>query len=91
MAKVKNTFNLSKHEAFKINTPSGSYEIPALEALAYEDWKDVAAVSNGNDIGALIRAYKEFFLRVCPALASEGIGDSQWVLLGRAYMTYMGE
>lgn len=91
MAKVKNSFNLSKHELFTINTPSGSYEIPALETLAYDDWKDVAAVSNGKDVRALIRAYKEFFLRVCPALVNEGIGDSQWVQLGNAYMAYMGE
>ena len=70
MAKVKNTFNLSKHEPFTINTPSGSYEIPALETLAYDDWKDVATVSNGKDVLALIRLLRELMKEDTKTLAA---------------------
>ena len=91
MAKRK-TFKLKHHEPFEIEGELGTYEIPPLEKMAYDDWKDVAALLNGDaDMGNMLEAYKSFFLNVCPDIANEEIGDNQWLQLGSAYFESMGE
>lgn len=91
MAKSKNTFTLKAHEPFKFIGSNGEYEIPPLEALTYDEWKDVAQISGTTDPRRVLDVYKAFFLRVCPELESEPIGDNQWLQFGSAYFEAMGE
>lgn len=90
MAK-KNSFKLKHHEPFIFEGDHGEYQIPPLERLAYEDWKDVSSLTEETDTKRTLDVYKEFFLRVCPQLADEEIGDNQWLQLGSVYFTAMGE
>ncbi len=87
----KGSFVLKSHPAFTFVGEKGEYEIQALDSLAYDDWKEVASLGNSNDIKKILDAYKEFFLRVCPDLAQETIGDNQWLQFGNAYFEAMGE
>ena len=88
---AKSLFKLKHHEPFVFDGDNGKYEIPPLENLAYDDWKDVAALTGETDIKKLLDAYKAFFLAVCPELASEKIGDNQWLQFGNVYFEAMGE
>lgn len=92
MAK-KNRFKLSHNEPFFFEGDKGEYEIPPLDKLTYEDWKTVAELTNKKDVdtGVVLDAYKEFFLRICPELENEAIGDNQWFQFGTAYFRAMGE
>ena len=92
MAK-KNSFKLRHHEPFTFEGDHGTYEIPPLERLSYEQWKDVAVVSTNADAKPeiVLTAYKEFFLNVCPDLKGEDIGDNQWFQFGNLYFESMGE
>lgn len=92
MAKKKG-FKLTHHEPFVFYGDKGDYEIPPLEKLTYEQWKDVGAVATNADSkpGVILGAYKEFFLNVCPELKNEDIGDNQWFQFGSAYFEAMGE
>lgn len=90
MAK-KNSFKLIHHMPFTFEGDHGTYEIPPLEKLAYDEWKDVAALANGADAKQTLDAYKEFFLLICPNLEKEEIGDNQWLQFGSAYFESMGE
>ena len=86
-------FKLKRHDPFIVEGDHGDHEIPPLEKLSYEQWKEVAAISMNSESkpGIILAAYKEFFLRVCPELADEEIGDNQWMQLGAAYFEAMGE
>lgn len=88
---AKNRFKLKKHEPFIFEGEKGEYELPPLEKLAYDEWKDIAGLANGAEPKQMIDAYKEFFLRICPDLANEEIGDNQWLQFGSAYFESMGE
>lgn len=92
MAKKKR-FKLTHHEPFVFEGDKGEYEIPPLEKLTYAQWKDVAAIATGEEVdpGVLLVAYKAFFLKVCPELENEEVGDNQWIQLGSAYFEAMGE
>ena len=91
MAK-KHKFKLVHKEPFIFEGDNGELTIPALDSLAYDDWKDVAALTDGDaDMKQLLDAYKAFFLRVCPELGEERIGDNQWLQLGSMYFEAMGE
>lgn len=88
---ARNSFKLKHHEPFTFEGDKGTYKIPPLEELAYEDWKDVAGLTRGSDMKKTLDAYKAFFLRVCPDLEQEAIGDNQWLQLGGIYFRAMGE
>ena len=92
MAKNKR-FKLTHHEPFVFEGDKGEYEIPPLEKLTYDQWKNVAAIATGAEVdpGVLLAAYKAFFLKVCPELESEEVGDNQWIQFGSAYFEAMGE
>lgn len=92
MAKKKG-FKLTHHEPFVFYGDNGEYEIPPLEKLTFEEWKDVAELVTHDDTDTklILDSYKEFFLRICPDLANEEIGDNQWLQFGSAYFTSMGE
>lgn len=93
MAKVKR-FKLVHHEPFIFEGDNGEYQIPPLEQLTYDDWKDVAdLLTNGakTDTKKLLDAYKTFFAKACPELENESIGDNQWLQLGSVYFDAMGE
>lgn len=91
MAKVKR-FKLVHHEPFIVDGEHGEYTIPPLDKVAFADWKDVAALADGKaTMEQMLTEYKAFFLRVCPDLADEEIGDNQWLQLGGAYFEAMGE
>lgn len=90
MAK-RNTFTLKTHEPFTFIGKNGTYEVPPLEELTYDEWKDVAELANGADNRRILEAYKAFFLAICPDLANEKIGDNQWLQFGSAYFESMGE
>ena len=89
----KKKFKLVHHEPFLFEGDRGEYEIPPLEKLAFEDWRDVAEIVTKNeaDTKTILDAYKNFFLNVCPGLAEEAIGDNQWLQFGSAYFEAMGE
>lgn len=87
MAKYK----LKHHEAFEFEGDKGTYTIPPLEQLAYDEWKGVASLANGADARQMLEAYKSFFLAICPELKEEEIGDNQWLQFGTAYFESMGE
>lgn len=92
MAKSKNVFTLKSHDAFRLIGKNGEYEIPPLEELTYDQWKDVAELADGKaDNRRILDAYKAFFLAVCPELENEKIGDNQWLQFGSAYFESMGE
>ena len=84
-------FKLKHHEPFIFEGDNGKYEIPPLEKLSYEQWKDVAELANGADTKQMLDAYKAFFLNVCPELGNEKIGDNQWLQFGSMYFEAMGE
>ncbi len=88
---AKNSFKLKHHEPFKFEGDHGTYLIQPLEKLTYDEWKDVAALAEGADTKMMLDAYKEFFLRVCPDLEKEDIGDNQWLQFGSLYFESMGE
>lgn len=92
MAKKKG-FKLTHHEPFTFIGDNGEYEIPPLDKLTYEDWKDVAEITAGKsaDTKQILDGYKDFFLKVCPDLKNEEIGDNQWLQFGTAYFEAMGE
>ena len=91
--KVQHGFKLKHNEPFMFYGDKGEYEIPPLEKLAYDDWKDMAGILTGNrgDTKMILDSYKEFFLRICPDLEKEEIGDNQWLQFGSAYLESMGE
>lgn len=84
-------FKLTKHEPFVIEGVHGSYEIPPLENLEYEDWKGIAEASQQSDFKKKLDAFREFFIRICPDLEKEGLADNQCMALGTAYMMDMGK
>ena len=84
-------FKLTHHEPFVFEGLKGSYEIPPLEKLTCDQWKDVAELSTGATTKQTLDAYKAFFLLVCPDLENEEIGDNQWLQFGSAYFESMGE
>lgn len=84
------TFKLKKHDPFVIEGEHGKYEIPPLDSLEYDAWKDMATASKG-DVKTQINACKAFFLGVCPPLANENIGDYNWMIIGKKYLEIMGE
>lgn len=86
-------FKLKHHEPFIFEGDNGSYSIPPLEELTYDQWKGVASVSTNADADAriILAAYKTFFLEVCPDLENEKIGDNQWLQFGSLYFESMGE
>ena len=88
---MANKFKLTHHKPFIFEGDNGTYEIPPLEKLSYDQWKDVAALANGADNKAILDAYREFFLLICPELGDEEIGDNQWLQFGSAYFESMGE
>lgn len=93
MAKVKK-FKLVHHEPFIFEGDNGEHRIPPLEQLTYEDWKDVAELLAGTgktDTKKLLDSYKSFFIKACPDLADEEIGDNQWLQFGSVYFEAMGE
>lgn len=91
MAKTKR-FKLVHHEPFIFEGDNGEHTIPPLERLAYDDWKEVAELADGNtSTKKMLDAYKKFFLKVCPELADEDIGDNQWLQFGSVYFEAMGE
>lgn len=92
MAKKKR-FKLTHHEPFVFEGDMGEYEIPPLEKMTYDQWKDVAAIATGAEVdpGILLAGYKEFFLKACPEIENEEIGDNQWLQFGSAYFESMGE
>ena len=93
MAKAKK-FKLVHHDPFIFEGDNGVYEIPPLEQLTYDDWKDVAELLAGTsktDTRKLLESYKSFFLNACPDLANENIGDNQWLQFGSMYFEAMGE
>ncbi len=92
MAKAKK-FKLTYHEPFVFDGANGEHVIPQLEKIPYEQWKDIGALGmkTETDPGALLSAYRDFFISVCPELADEEIGDNQWMQLGNAYFEAMGE
>lgn len=91
MAKVKR-FKLKHHDPFIIDGDNGEHAIPPLEKIAFTDWKDVAALADGKaTMEQMLAEYKAFFLKVCPDLEDEQIGDNQWLQLGGAYFEAMGE
>lgn len=92
MAKKKNEFRLVHYEPFVFVGDNGSYKIPPLDRLTYEDWKEVAELTTNNaTTKQMLKAYKAFFLGVCPELSNEQIGDNQWLQFGSAYFESMGE
>ena len=91
MAKTKR-FKLVHHDPFIFEGDNGEHTIPPLDRLAYDDWKDVADLANGSaSTKKMLEAYKTFFLKVCPELADEDIGDNQWLQFGSVYFEAMGE
>lgn len=86
-------FKLTHHKPFIFEGDNGKYEIPPLEELTYDQWNEVATTTmNANaDPRVILAAYKTFFLKVCPELESEKIGDNQWLQFGNAYFESMGE
>lgn len=84
-------FILKHHKPFIFKGDNGEYQIPPLEELSYDSWKDVAALANGADTKQILDAYKAFFLEVCPDLSKEKIGDNQWIQFGSMYFDSMGE
>ena len=92
MAKKKG-FKLTHHDPFVFYGDKGEHEIPPLEKLTFDDWKDVAELVSNDDTDTklILDSYKEFFLRICPDLGKEEIGDNQWLQFGSAYFTSMGE
>lgn len=90
--KKRETFKLKHKEPFAVECDGGTvYEIPPLDRLAYEDWADISQLGDDADTKMVIDTYRAFFLRVCPDLEGEDIGDNQWVILGRGYLEAMGE
>ena len=93
MAKQKR-FKLVHHEPFVFEGDKGEYSIPPLEELTYDDWKEVAGLltdTSKTDTKKLLDSYKSFFLKACPDLAEEAIGDNQWLQFGSVYFEAMGE
>ena len=92
MAKPKG-FKLKHNDPFIFYGDKGNYELPPLEDLGYDDWKDIADLTTKSDVDTkmLLEAYKEFFPRICPELSAEKIGDNQWLQFGNAYFDAMGE
>ena len=90
---AKHSYKLKHHKPFTFEGEAGTYEIPPMEKLPWEQLKGVAAVSMNADIDQdiVLAAYKEFFLNVCPELKNEDIGDIQWLQFGNAYFESMGE
>lgn len=84
-------FKITKHEPFEVEGVHGTYSIPPLEALAYEDWKGVAESSQSDDLKVKINAFRAFLLHVCPDLEKEELADNQCMALGTAYLSAMGE
>ena len=91
MGKKRVAFKLTHREPFPVECENGTYEIPPLDRLAYEDWADVASLRDDTDTKQMLEIYKSFFIRICPGLAQEDIGDNQWLILGTAYLEAMGE
>lgn len=91
--KVRHGYKLKHNEPFIFYGDNGDYEIKPLEKLEYDDWKDLAGVLTGkdSDTKTILESYKEFFLRICPDLEKEEIGDNQWLQFGSAYLESMGE
>ena len=89
---AKASFKLTHNEPFEFIGDNGKYIIPPLDDLSYADWKGVAALAGGKaDTKKILEEYKKFFLRICPELADEKIGDNQWIQFGTAYFAAMGE
>ena len=89
---AKKRFKLTHHEAFIFEGDKGEYEIPPLEQIPYRDWSKVAALINEGDVTEnLLDECKALFLKVCPDLENEEIGDNQWLMFGNAYFEAMGE
>ena len=90
----QNKFKLVHHEPFIFEGDKGEYSIPPLEELTYDDWKEVAGLltdTTKTDTKKLLESYKNFFLKACPDLAEEQIGDNQWLQFGSVYFEAMGE
>ena len=91
MGKKKSAFKLTHKEPFAVECEGGTYDIPPLDRLSYDDWADVASLTDDTDRKQMLETYKTFFVRICPDLAGEDIGDNQWLILGSAYLEAMGE
>ena len=87
----RNAFKLTHKEPFLVECEKEKHEIPPLDRLKYDDWADISQLPEAADTKQVIDTYKAFFMRVCPSLESEDIGDNQWVILGKAYLKAMGE
>ena len=87
----KNVLNLTHKEPFTVKCENGMYNIPPLDRLKYDDWADIATLSDDTDRKQMLEIYKAFFIRICPDLAGEDIGDNQWLILGSSYLDAMGE
>lgn len=87
----KTTYKLTHMDPFAVECDNGVHEIPTLDHLKYDDWADISQLPGTADTKQVIETYRAFFLRVCPSLENEDIGDSQWVKLGKAYLQAQGE
>ena len=91
MGKKKAVFRLTHKEPFTVECENGTYDIPPLDRLSYDDWADIASLRDDTDRRQMLEIYKAFFCRICPGLKDEDIGDNQWLILGTAYLEAMGE
>lgn len=87
----QNTFKIKHNDPFIVEGENGKYEIPPLEKIPYCEWSDVAAVLNEDVSQKMLDTCKDFFLKICPNLKNEEIGDHQWIQLGTMYFETMGK
>lgn len=79
-------YQIKKHKPYIIKGQKGTYEIPPMVGL---DFEDAAAFvdfnSDPSDAAKRIKIAKDFLLKYAPGLADEGIGDFEYFLIFNDY------